>query len=115
MRPPFEARDSEPRGEIIDVLNATLAVVRDGGDDGDLVARLLAHHGETEVLRMLALAQVTGTKLALARSETMRTLKGLPGWRERRCPTCGTVCDECLADAEGDLRDALGNLGNDGD
>ena len=25
-----------------------------------------------------------------------------------KCPTCGTVCDECLANAEDDLRNALG-------
>jgi formylmethanofuran dehydrogenase subunit B len=40
----------------------------------------------------------------------MLTLENLPGWKQRCCPTCGTVCDECVANAEEDLRNALGDL-----
>lgn len=111
MTPPPEAWDPKIPAEIVEVLNATFAVVRDTGDHGDLVDRLVADHGEAKALWMLAFIQVRATQLSFARTKTMLTVERLPGWENRRCPTCGAVCDECLAHAERDLRDALGDLG----
>jgi hypothetical protein len=96
--------------EIMEVLKATWDVVREDGDESDLVDRLVADHGEPEALRMLALIQVKSTRVSMARAETMLSLKRTPGWKQRSCPTCGTVCDECLANAEEDLGRALGDL-----
>lgn len=95
--------------EILEVLAATYDIVRNGGDERDLVTRLVEGHGETETLQMLALIQVTSTRVTIARTETMQAVTNLPGWEDRRCPTCGAVCDECIADAEDDVRNALGD------
>ena len=105
---PLEPWDHSWPAEIMEVLKATWDVVREDGDEGDLVDRLVTDHGESEALRMLALIQVKSTRVSIARAETMLVLKNRPGWKQRSCPTCGTVCDECLANAEDDLRNALG-------
>ncbi|HEX4220050.1 MAG TPA: hypothetical protein VHZ02_16850 [Acidimicrobiales bacterium] len=105
---PLEPWDKSWPAEIMEVLKATWEVVREDGDEGDLVDRLVSDHGEAEALRMLALIQVKSTRVSMARAETMLVLKKQPGWKQRSCPTCGTVCDECLANAEDDLRSALG-------
>lgn len=107
---PLEPWDRSWPTEILEVLKATGNVVRSGGDEGDLVDRLVADHGELEALRMLALIQVKSTRVSVARAETMLSLKNSPAWKQRSCPTCGTVCDECLANAEEDVRHALGDL-----
>jgi hypothetical protein len=109
-REPLEQWDRSWPGEILEVLNATWDIVRENGDERDLVARLVAAHGEGEALRMLALIQVKSTRVSAVRAKTMLTLENLPGWKQRCCPTCGTVCDECVANAEEDLRNALGGL-----
>jgi hypothetical protein len=105
---PLEPWDYSWPAEIMEVLKATWDVVREDGDEGDLVDRLVSDHGESEALRMLALIQVKSTRVSIARAETMLVLKDRPEWKQRSCPTCGTVCDECLANAEDDLRKALG-------
>lgn len=107
---PLEPWDHSWPAEIMEVLKATWDVVREDGDESDLVDRLVADHGEAEALRMLALIQVKSTRVSISRAETMLSLKNRPGWKQRSCPTCGTVCDECLANAEEDLRNALGDL-----
>jgi hypothetical protein len=107
---PLEPWDHSWPAEIMEVLKATWDVVREDGDESDLVDRLVADHGEPEALRMLALIQVKSTRVSIGRAETMLSLKNRPGWKQRSCPTCGTVCDECLANAEEDLRNALGDL-----
>ncbi len=109
-REPLEPRDHSWPAEILAVLKATWDVVREDGDASDLVDRLVADHGEPEALRMLALIQVKSTRVSISRAETMLSLRNKPGWKQRSCPTCGTVCDECLANAEADLRNALGDL-----
>jgi hypothetical protein len=105
---PLEPWDYSWPAEIMEVLKATWDVVREDGDEGDLVDRLVSDHGESEALRMLALIQVKSTRVSIARAETMVVLKNRPGWEQRSCPTCGTVCDECVANAEDDVRNALG-------
>lgn len=107
----FERWSHSRRPEIIEVLQATYNVVEEDGNEVDLVARLVAEHGQAKALRMLALIQLTATRLSIARSKTVRAVEGLPGWQLRSCPTCGTVCDECLANTERDLRNSLGDLG----
>lgn len=107
---PLEPSDHSWPAEIMEVLKATWDIVREDGDEGDLVDRLVADHGEVETLRMLALIQVKSTRVSISRAETILSLKNRPGWRQRSCPTCGTVCDECLANSEQDLRHALGDL-----
>src|ERR1035441_4399601 len=107
----FEPWSQSRRPEIMEVLQATYNVVEEDGNEVDLVVRLVAAHGEAKALRMLALIQVTATRLSIARTKTGRAVQALPGWQQRSCPTCGTVCDECLANTEKDLRDSLGGLG----
>jgi hypothetical protein len=101
------ARGHSWMSEVWDVLEATNEVVGEGGDETDLAARLVAEHGEAEALRRLALIQVTATRVSLARSQMVRSVKSLPGWEQRRCPTCGAVCDDCLASTEADLKSSL--------
>jgi hypothetical protein len=108
---PFEPWNQSRRPEMLEVLQATYTVLEEDGDEGDLVAHLVADHGEAKALRMLALIQITATRLSIARTKTVRAMKGLPGWQQRSGPTCGTVCDECLANTEEDLRKSLGSLG----
>ena len=107
----FEAWSQSRRPEIMEVLQASYDVVDEDGNEVDLLARLVAEHGEAKALRMLALIQVTATRLSIAHTKTVRAVKGLPGWQQRSCPTCGTVCDECLANTERDLRNSLGDPG----
>ena len=110
---PLDPWDHSWPMEILEVLKATWNVVGEDGDERDLVDRLVVDHGEQEALRMLALIQVKSTRVSVARAETMLSLKNLPGWKQRSCPTCGTVCDECLGNAEEDLRHALSDLDED--
>jgi hypothetical protein len=108
---PFERWSQSRQPEMVEVLHATYTVLEEDGDEMDLVTRLVEDHGEAGALRMLALIQITATRLSIARNKTVRAVKDLPGWEQRSCPTCGTVCDECLANTEEDLRNSLGSLG----
>jgi hypothetical protein len=96
--------------EVSEVTRVALEVVDGHGDEHDLIARLVSEHGEAEALRMLALVEVMSARAASIRASTAMAVAGEPGWDERRCPTCESLCGECLAEAEGNLRDALAGI-----
>jgi hypothetical protein len=107
---PSDARGHSWMSEVWDVLEATDEIVEEGGDETDLAARLVAERGEAEARRRLALIQVAATRVSLARSDMMQAVASWPGWEQRRCPTCGAVCDTCLASTEANLEDSLDGL-----
>jgi hypothetical protein len=107
---PLEPWDPGIPAEVLEVTRVACEVVDSHGDEHDLIARLVSEHGETEALRMLALGVVMQARSAFIRTSTVLAVEGEPGWGERCCPTCGTLCEECLAEVEGGLRDALSGI-----
>lgn len=101
-----EWEDTEDPGvrEVFEVLYE----LDDRADPADLVAHLLAKTvTESEALRVMAAFLLRFRQTNRSRFTTEKAVEDLPEWETRRCPTCGTVCDECLANAETELREAL--------
>jgi hypothetical protein len=72
---------------------ATLEVSDAGGTEYDLIARLI--HDRLDYVRMSTSAEAV--------------LAERPAWQQRRCPTCGEVCQNCVYKEVEAIRNALGD------
>ena len=96
--------------EVFEMLSLVGEVIDAGGNETELVTRLVAAYGDGEALRRLALIEVMQARTTRSRIASEIAYDDLRSWEDRRCPTCGTICSNCVGEQDGEIRHAFGDL-----
>jgi hypothetical protein len=88
---------------------ATLEVSDAGGTEYDLIARLIHDHGREGALRLFARVELDRLDYVRMSTSAEAVLAERPAWQQRRCPTCGEVCQNCVYKEVEAIRNALGD------
>ena len=88
---------------------ATLEVSDAGGTEYDLIARLIEDHGREGALRLFARVELDRLDYVRMSTSAEAVLAEQPAWQQRRCPTCGEVCQNCVYKEVEAIRNALGD------
>ena len=91
----MESDDFSVDGDARAVEIATYATLAAGGNEHDLLNRLLGERGEGDTLRLLAKSVLEGTKAYVSERTTKDAPDGRITWEDRICPACGEVCAYC--------------------